>query len=518
MRSIGKLLSILVTILAIASTLRGQEAAFGKLLSAAELRKEASFSAIVADLKTGKTIATYRPQVQVVPASVVKLFTTAAALHLLPEYPFVTDFRIEGTVEQGTLSGNLYIVGRGDPTLYSKYFPNDSLRFRESLLATLAAHGIERIEGSVVVEAGAFDQKGIHPLWEEQDRGDWYGNGTYGFNIFDNWIEITFETGKGATELRLTKTYPSNTSVKWNNRLRTTSKGAYAEGEGRELVNERMLKGTLPRNRKAFKLSIDLPHPPLYGASFITQLLHSHGIEVQGEGRAQFTDIDGKTLLIGQYYGPRLEEICRVCNVHSLNHYAEALLKAIALSADASKPASTRDGLEQCKTLWKDNGLSFSKGLRLVDGSGLSRSNSLSATDLSMLLKWMADGDSTLFQRYLYSLPEAGKEGSTRRFLKDTPYHAYLKSGTMRGLQAYAGYVEYDSRHYVVVFLCKEVRNRTAARQTIRKALELTIGLNNAKRKVKPKEGDKSDIVVRRKASSAPRQITPSKRCEVAEE
>ena len=122
-------------------------------LAHAERKGVASFSCLLKAADTGEEIFSYQPNRSMIPASTTKLFTTAAATLLLDSFPFVTDFRISGRVQNGTLVGDLIIVGSGDPTIYSKYFPADSIRFRESLLAALHAHQIKRIEGAVVVNA-----------------------------------------------------------------------------------------------------------------------------------------------------------------------------------------------------------------------------------------------------------------------------------------------------------------------------------------------------------------------------
>lgn len=453
------------------SPLFAQES-FSLVLQNSEARGDAVYSALIADVKKGKIIDEYHSSQSLIPASLVKLITTASALKLLPQYPFITDFRISGEITEGLLKGDLIIRGSGDPSLYSKYFPRDSTRFRESLLVALSAYGIHQIEGSVVVTADCFEKEGFNPTWDEEDRGEWYGCGVYGFNLYDNWLDLTFQTKEKGSRPKLIKQYPSGTQTVLHNQLRTVSKGAYAHATGSELHNERILKGSLPAHRTRALLSIDLPNPPQFGADFITSLLRQHGICIENEGRASYEPTDLTTQMIGQYYGPSLESLIRICNIHSLNHYAEALLKRIA--QEKVPIGSTLEGIQMEKGLWESEGIQLSKGFRLTDGSGLSRSNRLTAVDLYSILLAMSQ-DSSLFESFIQSLPEAGVEGSVKRFLRDTAYSAYLKSGSMRGIQCYAGYISYQEDQYIVVLLSNKVRNRKKTRQAMQLAIEAVV-------------------------------------------
>lgn len=462
-------LALLLGLLLLPHSLFSQDS-FSSTLRASQQRGEAIYSALVAKLETSEVLDQFQADRALIPASTVKLITTASATKLLPEYPFITNFAISGEVIEGVLYGDLLIEGMGDPSLFSKYFPLDSIRFRESLIASLRSYKIDSLAGGVEVNASAFETKGFNPLWEEEDKGEWYGCGVYGFNIFDNWIKLTFTTSKSGTRPQLVDTYPRATPVELVNQLRTVRRNAYAYTEGAELSNRRILKGSLYQHRKEATLSIDLPHPPQFGALFITSLLRENGIGVRDSARYSFAPAERVYKLVGQYYAPRLEDLIRICNVHSLNHYAEALLKRIAW--DEVKPATSEAGVNRIATLWQD--LPLSAQFRLVDGSGLSRHNRLTASDLYHILGAMAQ-DQEHFPSFIQSLAEAGSEGTVRGFLKGRPYTAYLKSGAMRGVQCYAGYIVSPKGNYIVVLLANNVKNRSKTRKAMQEAIEKVI-------------------------------------------
>lgn len=437
---------------------------FATYFSESEQRGDAVYSALLYDVTSQRLVASYMPNRTLIPASVVKVITTATAIRLLPQYPFITDFYYNGS--------SLLIKGGGDPTIYSKYFPNDSIRFRESLLSTLRARNIKALPEGVIIDASVFDKVGFNPLWADEDRGDWYGCGVYGFNIFDNWIDLSIKTGRVGSKPVVVKTYPDSTGVIWNNMLRTAKRGFYSQGDGAQLSNRRTIKGVVPPNRSNYELSVDLPTPPAFASLFFTRLLNNWGINTTGEARYSFSDTEltPQYKLIGRYYSPLCDSIVRACNVNSINHYAEALLKRIALTSN-NKPATTQNGIDVLLHFWEGEGVTFTDHSKIVDGSGLSRSNRISADDLSKFLIEMAKNSA-----FRNSLPLAGSEGTVKKFLKGTPYKAYLKSGSMRAVKSYAGYIVTPSGNtYVVVMLSNKVKYGYKVAEVMRKAIEVAI-------------------------------------------
>lgn len=137
--------------------------------------------------------------------------------------------------------------------------------------------------------------------------------------------------------------------------------------------------------------------------------------------------------------------------MRSDNLYAEALLRTYSLSSDCV-PASTSKAAELEFDFWKDKGLNMN-GVKIIDGSGLSRQNRLTAEFLAEMLLQMSDNID-----YVSFFPLAGQDGTLRKFLKDTPLDSYiaLKTGSMRGVQCYAGYKlddDYAPTHVVVVII-----------------------------------------------------------------
>ena len=144
------------------------------------------------------------------------------------------------------------------------------------------------------------------------------------------------------------------------------------------------------------------------------------------------------------------------------NMFAESLLRTYSLAR--KHKGSTAEGARLEMDYWRKKGVD-SEGVNVVDGSGLSRSNRLTAKFLGEVLAQMADNVD-----YVSYFPLAGQEGTLRNFLKDSELDSYIamKTGSMNGIQCYAGYKldeDYAPTHVVVVM----VNNMTSARSNLRK-------------------------------------------------
>ena len=173
----------------------------------------------------------------------------------------------------------------------------------------------------------------------------------------------------------------------------------------------------------------------------------------------------GEDKLLVEHKSLPLKEIMRSCMMRSDNLYAESMLRLFALERD--REGSTSAGASEEMKFWKRRGADM-KGVEIIDGSGLSRSNRMTAKMIDFVLQDMADNVD-----YASYLPLAGQEGTLKRFLSDTPLDSYvaLKTGSMSGIQCYAGYKlddEFAPTHSIVVI----VNNFRCDRSTVRKAVE----------------------------------------------
>lgn len=197
---------------------------------------------------------------------------------------------------------------------------------------------------------------------------------------------------------------------------------------------------------------------------FRTELLRK--LRSRGIAVAESADVKpaGKPATILTHRSATMDEVMRSCMMRSDNLFAEALLRRFAIAK--GRKGDTAQAAELEKEFWGKRGLDTG-GFTIVDGSGLSRSNRVSAQFIEGVLKEMGnDPDFASF------LPLAGQEGTLKSFLKDTPLDSYiaLKTGSMNGIQCYAGYKldeDFVPTHSVVVILNALPKGRAAARAAV---------------------------------------------------
>lgn len=432
-----------------------------KWLLQAPYMRGASFSLVVKDVQEGRTVYSYDTDRLQSPASVLKTVATATALEILGEdYRYPTTLEYDGILENGTLEGNLYIKGSGDPSLGSSHFAPRQNKFLSTWIAALQKAGIKHITGSVISDESIFDTEGVSIKWLREDMGNYYAPGSYGISIFDNMYKLSLQTGAAGTRPVLKGTEPDIPFIRFKNYLKAapvSSDSAYIIGA--PLDDVRYLYGVLPANREAYVLKGDIPDPALYLARYLTDQLQQKGIRVDGSPSCYRIEVEenrwkkGERKEIVTTYSPTLREIASICNHVSHNLYADALVKTVGLQYKPRRNemiSSFGRGVQVVKEYWEKKGLDVFP-LRMNDGSGLAPADKVSAGFMGELLVYMAT-ESAVSDAFIASLPQAGIEGSVRNFLKGSKLQgkAHLKSGGITGVRSYAGYITKDGKTYAV--------------------------------------------------------------------
>ena len=412
-------------------------------------------------MQEGRTVYSYDTDRLQSPASVLKTVATATALEILGEdYRYPTTLEYDGILENGTLEGNLYIKGSGDPSLGSSHFAPGQNKFLSTWIAALQKAGIKHITGSVISDESIFDTEGVSIKWLREDMGNYYAPGSYGISIFDNMYKLSLQTGAAGTRPVLKGTEPDIPFIRFKNYLKAapvSSDSAYIIGA--PLDDVRYLYGVLPANREAYVLKGDIPDPALYLARYLTDQLQQKGIRVDGSPSCYRIEVEenrwkkGERKEIVTTYSPTLREIASVCNHVSHNLYADALVKTVGLQYKPRRNemiSSFGRGVQVVKEYWEKKGLDVFP-LRMNDGSGLAPADKVSAGFMGELLVYMAT-ESAVSDAFIASLPQAGIEGSVRNFLKGSKLQgkAHLKSGGITGVRSYAGYITKDGKTYAV--------------------------------------------------------------------
>ena len=444
----------------------------------------AGISITVMDLKTGETIAAHQPELALIPASALKVLTTATALAVLgPEYQFKTELLYTGHVdEQGTLQGDVIVRGQGDPTLGSDQMPGaESLeRTLEKFRMALQRAGIRKISGRIIADASYFDTAVNSPSWAWNDLGNYYAGGAWGLNIHENLYYLRFRQKQELESTpQITEVSPPIAGLEFRNELKSAPRGtgdnAYIFGSPYTFL--RYVRGTIPIGNGLFTIKGSIPNPPLFVAQAFRLTLEEIGIicsegsttlqdlqRAKSEGLAPETD----ARLLYRHLSPKLREIVNRANQRSVNLYCESLLKV--LGQEALGAGSVEAGLEVIRSYWEERGLKFS-GCSLEDGSGLSPRNAVTSLFLTRLLRLVAT-DSAIYQDFRNSLPVAGVSGTLKSYLVKSPAQGKVlaKTGSMDRVRALTGYAETAQGKQRVFTII--LNNQIEKNSNIRKKLE----------------------------------------------
>lgn len=411
--------------------------------------KHGSVSFAVIDLSTGQTIAEYDKDLAIPTASTAKLFSTATALELLgPKYQASTKLYYDGDLDStGTLKGNIWIVGGGDPTLGSKYFTNAETRdqFLANWVNYIQKLGIKRIEGAIIGDASSFGYNGAPDGWNWSDLGNYYGAGPSGLTVFDNLVEYHFATSSQAgKQTELKTTFPEVPGLVFHNYVLSSTKSgdnSYIYGSPYSL--DRFGTGTLPVNQSDFVVKGSLPDPEYQMAFELYNRLMQHNISVHETPKSvRQLEIDSpnssQLKLIVDHKGKPLIDIITETNMHSINLFAEHMLTFIAY--EKTGMGSIENGVDVLDKFWSSK--INTEGMHINDGSGLSRTNAISAQHYVAMLSYMHS--SKYAQEFKTSLPIAGVSGTLRSVCKgqSAQNRMYAKSGTMTRIKSYAGYID----------------------------------------------------------------------------
>ena len=400
------------------------------------ITQHANIGISIVNLTTGESVASYRSDNLIPPASVIKLLTTATALEVLgSDYCFPTVLEYTGSISEGTLHGNLYIHGYGDPMLGS-----GSQTFLTDWVRAVKAAGISEIDGRIIADMSLFDGDAINPGWLYEDAGNYYAPGIFALAYMDNTLNVQLRSGPIGSVAEVVRTIPAIDSLKFENHIRCTQieyDGAYVHGLPYQQV--RYLTGSIPSNHGLFGVQSDIPNPGLLLAQHLTSTLRRMGVSVTKEASyLSETDRTHRTEL-HRHMGQPLAYIVKKTNMKSVNLYAEMLFRV--LGTRIAVPGTIHNSDNFIHNYWRNRAVDISSAI-LKDGCGLAPQDGISADSFVQLLQYM--DRSPQREAFYASLPVSGKSGTLTGFLAGTPLEGrvHAKSGTIAGTKNFAGYIE----------------------------------------------------------------------------
>ena len=417
------------------------EIALQKLLEKPEYRNATAGIHII-DFNKGQELYGYNSEKLMIPASTMKLITSAAALEILgPDYRFQTKIGYTGNIVDGALKGDLVIIGGGDPALGSEYFMDHYFHphFLSVWAQKIKAAGIQKVEGNMVLDLSIYDSEKIPDTWIWEDMGNYYGAGPSAITVYDNLFRITFRSRQlPGKPTEIVAVYPKIAGMEFQNEVLSSSINrdrAYVFGS--PLGGKRVIRGTIPKNRRAFTIKASNPNPEILLAKDFLTHLSDYGIFISGKITTEKIDNEAFQSIYIQE-SPKLDEIVRILNEESVNLFAEHLIKQI--SAETEGTGSRENGLQIINDFWNQIGLDTLQFV-MEDGSGLSHFNLATPQFFTGLLNHTKNSPA-----FKNSLPKAG-EGTLYRFSPNVfPGKTLMaKSGSMTRVRCYAGYLLTDN-------------------------------------------------------------------------
>ena len=428
------------------------------------IARQAFWGVHVRDLDSGETLYDHHGEKLFVPASNAKLFSTALGLARLGvNYQFTTSVVSKGVPTQdGIVTGDLVLVGGGDPNLSSRVIPyNPRKAFEKDPMVPLAElarqiieAGIRRVEGNLVGDDSRYVRQNYGDGWSWGDTNWGYGAPVGALCFNDNQFEILVQPGAAAGRPARLTLRPDIAYYRLENHTRTAATRTVAQGleldrdPGTRSVR---LWGEIAIRSPGRTFSVAVDDPALFAVFALRGELEKRGVTVTGEvlsrhawpwehnslKRASFPRKPPEGQQVASIQSARLVEGLRVINKDSQNLHAEMLLREVGFVM--RNVGSSEAGLEELEDFLEEAGLNRQE-FEFADASGLSRKDLVSPSGTVQLLTHM--WNSAQRDDYLETLPVAGEDGTLDwRFSRTTARgRIRAKTGTLGHVTALSGY------------------------------------------------------------------------------
>jgi D-alanyl-D-alanine carboxypeptidase/D-alanyl-D-alanine-endopeptidase (penicillin-binding protein 4) len=408
---------------------------------------------LIVDAESGETLFEQNADKYFVPASNMKLFTTALALAKLgTEYRFHTTLETGGTVwNDGVLGGDVVLVGRGDPNLSNRKFPYELKEEFEGppqkalveLADALAAKGIKEISGDVIGDDSYFPRERYAGGWEIDDIVWEYGAAISAIVVGDNTVALTLTPGEQAGNSVQASLNPATPDFMVENDVVTSAADVKSDltltrEPGSHLV---VVKGTLPAKSTPRKLVLAIEEPAQHAAELLKRMLEERGIKVAGVARARHIPghAAGDPLVLAEHVSVPLGDTVKLVNKISQNLHTEMLLRTVA--RQNGMWVMPEDLTKVPEDFYTAAGIAPGDVIQ-SDASGLSRHDLVTPRAIVALLGYAQK--QPWFGPYYASLPVAGQDGTLEDRMKNTPAagRIHAKTGSVEHVRTLSGFAE----------------------------------------------------------------------------
>ena len=468
----------------------------------------------VTSLKDGSTLYSRNADKLFTPASNTKLFTTAAALALIgPDYKFKTTIETNGSIDRyGRLTGDLFVVGRGDPNISGRILPyylrterkDPALKVLEELADQVVAKGVKYIDGDVIGDDSYYAFERYGEGWAQDDMVWEWGAPVSALTVNDNVVYVSIFPADKPGDKAFVQIAPFAEYYKIDNRVMTTPQGT---GPRRIYItrepgsNQLTLFGNIPVDDVGANEALAIEDPAEFAAQVFRSMLERRGVVVYGHPKTKHTELatlstfsitttapagggdgesrpkppnpDSRSLLANHESQPLMTDL-KVINKVSQNLHAELMLRL--LGREKGNGGTIESGLEVVRSFLLQAGI-HSDEYVFFDGSGLSRQNLVTPDAVT---KMLAYADSQPWGKaYADTLPVAGLDGSLSERLRGTPAQGRVlaKTGSLGHVNALSGYINTLSGDRVAFSIMCNNHNLPSKRalETIDKIVNLIV-------------------------------------------
>ncbi|MFN7142815.1 MAG: D-alanyl-D-alanine carboxypeptidase/D-alanyl-D-alanine-endopeptidase [Myxococcota bacterium] len=420
---------------------------------------DAAVSVQVVNVRTGEEVYAWGDDRSLVPASTMKLLTAAAALRALgPGFRFPTWVLHDGELESdGTLKGNLYVKGQGDPTMVVERMWR--------MAQDLKNRGVREVKGDVVFDDGYFAGTTLVPGWDKEEdleNGPTYFATLGALSVNYNVATLVVRPGAGPGQAAFVELDTPTPAVVIENKVVTGRKGSSPRIRIERALDEETgkittftLTGSYPAEGETefYYRTIADPLGNYMGA--MQSVFKQHGIKVKGNFRPGVTATGAELVLKAE--SVPLSDIVAVTSKHSNNFMAEQILRSLGAER-YGLPGTTENGARVVADYLTSLGIPASE-YRLVNGSGLSRDVLLKPSAINAVLVDMYRSPE-FGPEFIASLSVGGRDGTLWSRFRDEGMGGRVrgKTGTLAGVHCLSGYVHAaDEEIYAFTFLVNEI-------------------------------------------------------------
>ncbi|MEP7347985.1 MAG: D-alanyl-D-alanine carboxypeptidase/D-alanyl-D-alanine-endopeptidase, partial [Gemmatimonadaceae bacterium] len=429
--------------------------------------RSGTWGVLVVSLSRGDTLYSYNADTRLLPASTMKLFTTALAFDRLgPAHQFTTDVLRDGSVAaDGTLIGNLVLRGGGDPGLSNRFIPGGQNSPMRALALQVASTGIRKVRGDIVGDASAFEAQRVPDGWRTRYLDASYAQRVSALSLNENLLHVVIAPGQGKGAGKITLE-PGSLDFKVVNETHTVpASGGAKLTVGRRPDGSIVARGWIGSRSQVRVYVVVVDDPALFATGAFRQALRDEGIEVTGEIKIGASPATATR--VASLSSPPLSQLASVMNRESVNHFAELIFRDASRTADPMSVGSANAGNTLLQQLMINRAGSSHDAFFTADGSGLSTLDRVTPRALVQLLSF---ADRAPWSREFHaSLPVAGTSELLRHRMIATPAQGNLhaKTGTTDEVIALGGYVHAQNGELLAFSFLYNGRERWPARETI---------------------------------------------------